>query len=168
VIARRANAPSRQAVVLGESRQHDVERALQRGRLTPHRDVREDPAPGGLADEGLVLDVQDRYDRAGGLRDDPADEVERVLGALPDDHDRGVGVKGGREGGDIAQVRLTNHVVAEAADRARNFVEDLPASVGYEDAEALDACFTCVLDGPFQPIEPSQEDWIAATTHSCH
>jgi len=54
-------------------------------------------------DEALVLDVEDRDHGTRRFGDDASDEVEGVLGALPDDHDGGVGTNGRSHGGDVAE-----------------------------------------------------------------
>jgi hypothetical protein len=62
----------------------------------PVRDVGEDPSLRGLVDESAILHVEDRDHRTRGLVDDLIDQLERLRGALVNDHDRHVGVLGRR------------------------------------------------------------------------
>src|SRR5215207_3347160 len=138
---RAAGERALEALVLGEPRQHDVERALQRRRVHAERDVGEDPSLGGLADEGLVLEVEDRDHRARGLGDDPSDEVERALRALSDDDDRGVGANGRARRRDLAEVRLPHDLVTELGHALADLVEAVPLPVRDEDPKAVGASF---------------------------
>jgi hypothetical protein len=60
------------------------------------------------------------------LRDGPADEFERVFGALADDHNRGVGADGSRGRGDFTEARVA---LAEAGHGVRDLFESMPLPV---------------------------------------
>ena len=105
-----------QVVVLRETAERDVERALQLlGRAVD--DVGEDAALGGLVDERGVMALEHRDHRAVGLADDPLDQLQRVRRARAeaDECDVGVLVRGQRA--DLGDVRRSgDHDVAQARD----------------------------------------------------
>src|SRR5213596_1607330 len=82
---------SLERVVLGESLQRDVDRALHLLQISCVGDVGEDAETSRLVDERAILYVEDRDDRAGRLTDDRTDELKGLLGVLSDDDEGDVG-----------------------------------------------------------------------------
>ncbi len=104
---------SLQAVVLGETLQCDVDRALELGRGVLD-DVRKHAPLGGLVHVGGILGRQQCDHRAGRLADDLGDQVEGMLGVQTQSHQCDVGPLSGCHGADFLDVDLTcDHLVPE-------------------------------------------------------
>ena len=163
VIARRANAPPGR----GTRRIRTTRRRASSATRPPHVPscVREDPAPGGFADEGLVLDVQDRDDRARRLRDDPADQLERVRGAFADDHDGGVGaeeaVRAATSPRSASPTTSWPRPLTVCATSSRISLRPSATRIRRRSTPAP----PCSWRSFPTPLEPSSEDPIGARTH---
>ena len=105
---------SLERVVLGETLQRDVDRALHLLQISCVADVGEDPETGRLVDESAILHIEDRDDRARRLTDDRADELEGLLGVLSDDDEGNVGQRRDGHSPDGSEVcSLADDVVTE-------------------------------------------------------
>ena len=82
-------------VVLGETLERDVHRALRLFEIAGMGDGGEDPEPGRLVDERAILHVEDGDDRARSLAHDRADELERFIRVVADDDEGDIGRFGG-------------------------------------------------------------------------
>jgi hypothetical protein len=130
-------APERslQAVVLGETLQGDVDRALQLlgGGVD---DVGEDAPLGSLVDVGRVLRREQRNYRAEGLADDLGDQIESVLGVEAEPHQRDIRSLPGRHRADLLDVDLAgNHLVPEPGHNLGQQFEALALLVRDQDTE---------------------------------
>jgi hypothetical protein len=94
-----------QVVVLGEASQDDVDRALSVLSVGV-ADVGEDAALGGLLDEVGIGRVDQDDHRTGGLLDDLLDQLQGVLGALAESHERDVGSLPGGHRPDVVDLDL--------------------------------------------------------------
>ena len=112
---------SLERVVLGETLQRDIDRALHLLQISCVGDVGEDPETSRPVDERSILYVEDRDDRAGRLTDDRADELEGLVGLLSDDDEGDVGQRRDGHSADGSEVcSLADDLVTERGDRHRD------------------------------------------------
>src|SRR5579872_4838702 len=129
---------SLQAVVLRETLQRYIDRALQLFRARVH-DVGEHTTLGGLTDIRGIPDGEQRDHRTGRFMDDLPDQVKRVLGgeAKPNKRDIRMLLRGDRR--DLPHLNLTcDHLMAEPADDLRQKLKPVTPLVRDQNTEMLD------------------------------
>jgi hypothetical protein len=132
-------APERrfEVVVLGEAAKDDVDRALPVLGVGV-ADVGEDAALRRLPDELGIARVQKHDHRAGRLAHDLVDQLQRVLGALPETDERDVGPLACGDGTDVGDLDLArDHLVPEGHDDRSDEGEAVLALVRDQDAQML-------------------------------
>jgi hypothetical protein len=127
-----------QAVVLGETLQRDVDRALQLlGAAVDN--VGEDAALGGLVHVRRVLRREQRDHRTRRLADDLRDQLERVLGVQAETNKRDVRPLPGGHRADLLDVDLSrDHLVTEPGNDLGEQLKPLPLLIRDQDTQMAD------------------------------
>ena len=135
-------------VIFGEATQDDVDRALPVLNVVIGY-VGEHAPFGGLPDESWIRAVQERDHRARGFADDLVDQLQRVLGAITQPHERDVGPFPAGHGTDVLDVDLPGYY----------FVAERDDSLSYQ----REAVLALVCDQNTQmlgSVRPRLHNWI--------
>ena len=123
-----------QVLELGEPAQDDLDRVLELVGVGVG-DVGEDAALGRLADERVIVGLEQRDHWARRLVDDLADQLEGMGAAVAQADQSDIGVLTPGHSRDLAHLdRARDHLMAEADDDPRDVVEPIAALIGDQDA----------------------------------
>ena len=155
MMARRPKAPS-QVVILVEATERDLERALQLLGVAVDQ-IGEDAAPRRLIDERRVLAREQGDHRAARLAHDALDQLERMLRALAEAHQRDIGMQPRGQRPDVGDVgRCRDDPVLERLDDGRNEPHVILALVREQDAQGVEG---------FRRQAPSLDDPVSFATN---